>query len=611
MAITVGLDFGTHQTKICIENSDDPHRVTYEFWKWADDGYAFPSVIQINKDHTLSYGQVDIENALIGRKKKRVPDPGEFVLPAEPVEPVLEKVEEPVLPPMPVYEYVTEHGLKFSIPYSDLFGIGRPLPNKSQSSYEIKAWKKKCKRLTHEYQTRLQKWNKYGKSFGIPKPKKPTLPPKPKPQEAPPNIDTEDINPILIASKEQIAEYNRWKAQCAELQAGCQSAIAQNNARIQKFNRMHKEWEKECEQIRRSHEIRTRQYLDSLADYPFVFRYFKQATFSSYKWEYQITPYQLSVLYLAYIIFQLEERFGNEFSIQMGVPADERSFHKLKKFATGYLIQAYRLVENVFENDFEEFLSTPYEKLLELIPKFEYSDELKFEYGIIVLPEAYAALRSLTVNSRIPRGMSIMIDMGGGTTDMSFFVIEDNGEPHIYHFTSIDKGLNYFLEFETLGKPHDFSVKKELEDLSESIFNEAYSSFKSVVDNDVKNLTGFLHVDTISRGFDKKAFSKAIANRPVIYTGGGCYDYRMRKEVLPFSDVLYINNTMLNIQNVIDEQSIDIPYSIMATAYGLCVSIDSDDITVSSKEELFAKYEKVDENEDRWSSHREHGMWEE
>ena len=27
MAITVGLDFGTHQTKICIENSDTPlHR---------------------------------------------------------------------------------------------------------------------------------------------------------------------------------------------------------------------------------------------------------------------------------------------------------------------------------------------------------------------------------------------------------------------------------------------------------------------------------------------------------------------------------------------------------------------------------------------------------
>lgn len=160
MAVTVGLDFGTHQTKICIENSDDPHRVTYEFWKWADGGYAFPSVIQINKDHTLSYGHVDIENALFGRKKKHVPDPGELVLPTEPVEPVLEKVEEPVLPPMPVYEYVTDNGLEFRFPYSDLYGIGRPLPNKSQPNDEIKAWKKKCKRLTHEYQTRLQKWKK-------------------------------------------------------------------------------------------------------------------------------------------------------------------------------------------------------------------------------------------------------------------------------------------------------------------------------------------------------------------------------------------------------------------------------------------------------------------
>lgn len=31
MAITVGLDFGTHQTKICIENSDIPLHKTYEF----------------------------------------------------------------------------------------------------------------------------------------------------------------------------------------------------------------------------------------------------------------------------------------------------------------------------------------------------------------------------------------------------------------------------------------------------------------------------------------------------------------------------------------------------------------------------------------------------
>lgn len=53
MAITIGLDFGTHQTKICIENSDSPLHKTYEFFEWDKGVYAFPSIIQINKDHTL------------------------------------------------------------------------------------------------------------------------------------------------------------------------------------------------------------------------------------------------------------------------------------------------------------------------------------------------------------------------------------------------------------------------------------------------------------------------------------------------------------------------------------------------------------------------------
>ena len=60
MAITVGLDFGTHQTKVCIENSDDPNRKTYEFMDWGSHNYVLPSTIQINKDRTLCYGSIDM-----------------------------------------------------------------------------------------------------------------------------------------------------------------------------------------------------------------------------------------------------------------------------------------------------------------------------------------------------------------------------------------------------------------------------------------------------------------------------------------------------------------------------------------------------------------------
>ena len=63
--IRVGLDFGTHQTKICIQRTPDEGRgePNYEFFKFIDlkgnEQYFLPSLIQINKDDTLSYGYVD------------------------------------------------------------------------------------------------------------------------------------------------------------------------------------------------------------------------------------------------------------------------------------------------------------------------------------------------------------------------------------------------------------------------------------------------------------------------------------------------------------------------------------------------------------------------
>ena len=63
--IRIGLDFGTHQTKVCVQRTPDEghgHPV-YEFFKFKDlqggDNYFLPSTVQINDDETLSYGFVD------------------------------------------------------------------------------------------------------------------------------------------------------------------------------------------------------------------------------------------------------------------------------------------------------------------------------------------------------------------------------------------------------------------------------------------------------------------------------------------------------------------------------------------------------------------------
>ena len=120
MAITVGLDFGTHQTKICIENSDTPLHKTYEFYEWEDGVYALPSIIQINKDHTLRYGSIDLDTCLEARKKKIIEDPGELIFPKQPVEPNIPNIEEFTMPPQPVYTFITEGCIKMTIPYKYL-----------------------------------------------------------------------------------------------------------------------------------------------------------------------------------------------------------------------------------------------------------------------------------------------------------------------------------------------------------------------------------------------------------------------------------------------------------------------------------------------------------
>lgn len=597
MAITVGLDFGTHQTKICIENSDTPLHKTYEFYEWEEGVYALPSIIQINKDHTLRYGSIDLDSCLIARKKKIVADPGELTLPTQPVEPDIPIVDEPKMPPQPVYTFVTDGGISMTIPYKDLYGIGRPLPQKKGKSDPMKIWHKKCQKLKLDYEKRKRKWvHMGGKRLGLPMPVEPVYPPKPEETDLV-SVVPESINSQLIASKEQKEEYQSWLNQCALLKKQYNKAIERRDWHISQYKKEIRTWESECERIKRNYAYRKKQYEESLVEYPMVYRYFKQATFSAYLWDYEIKPQDLTVLYLAYIIFRLEERFGMDFSIQMGIPASKATFNRLKPLASGYLIQVIRLVEDIFQNDFEKFLATPYEELLSMIPKYEYSEDLKMQYGLIILPEAYAALRSLTANSRIPRGMSIMLDMGGGTTDISFFVIEDNGEPHIYHFESIAKGLNFFLEYEDRHsfRTIDFSKKKELEDVPKDVFNNAFKEFKGNIDTVIKNLTDFLHQDTISRGFMKSAFRDAVQNRPAIYTGGGCYDNRMRKPIFDFSDVKYIDKNILGIPNVVEENRITIPYSLMATAFGLSIQRLDDEIEVSKKEDLFAKYTNVNE----------------
>lgn len=251
--IRIGLDFGTHQTKICVQIApDEGHgEPRYEFFKFPDlQGqmqYFLPSVIQINKDDTLSYGYVDHEN-----------------MKEEPKSPIK---EEAVLEPEFDVSEMTEK----------LFSIYATEDN----SFEDKDV------LDEMLRIRLQR--------------------------------IRGRNKLSLREAEKIYE-------------------AQLKAQEEGKN---------------------------------IFRYFKQATFIGGEWN-RITPVSnriLCIWYLAYIIFMLEEKYGTNFSINMGIPADESQYNVKKRLAIEILASSYYLVEDVYHNVFKDFLNEKVEDLLKKTDK--------------------------------------------------------------------------------------------------------------------------------------------------------------------------------------------------------------------------------------------------
>ena len=96
----------------------------------------------------------------------------------------------------------------------------------------------------------------------------------------------------------------------------------------------------------------------------------------------------------------------------------------------------------------EEMCTLPYQDLIEMTKCSEGNVVEEAEmYGFVIIPEAYAGLQSLTYSRRLSRGnMHLLVDIGGGTTDIAFFTIDESLMPSIHTVASFHKGLNFVLE---------------------------------------------------------------------------------------------------------------------------------------------------------------------
>lgn len=319
-----------------------------------------------------------------------------------------------------------------------------------------------------------------------------------------------------------------------------------------------------------------------------IIRYFKQGAFRTTSPDRSMTQelaMYYSVWYIAYILFDLEDVFGQNFTIQMGAPTDSSHVSTAKQIATRIIASAYKLVEEVFANDKQKFLDSSYEQLVEKTELVAYSTDIKEEYGLLVFPEAYACLKPLISQKKIATGMSLMVDIGGGTTDISFFTIE-NGVPQVYDFFSLNKGLNYLTcadERIRLGNDSNVKDQSEIDNQRRSTFTNEINSVCFNIRN--KLLQEFKRQTSLSqdRLFD------ALKNRPLVYCGGGSTFQILRVTYDGFKDTKQISEKEWNIKSIRQTPEIKSKglFPILSTVYGLAISTEHDNINMKPFKDIF------------------------
>lgn len=333
-----------------------------------------------------------------------------------------------------------------------------------------------------------------------------------------------------------------------------------------------------------------------------IIRYFKQSTFHpSETGMTQVNALYFSTWYLAYILFDLEEMYGQEFTIQMGAPTDSSHINAVKTIATRIIASAYRLVEDVFANDKQKFLATPMKELVDLTELVAYSKEIKEEYGLLVFPEAYACLKPLISQGKLATGMSLMIDIGGGTTDISFFTIEDK-KPQVYDFYSINKGLNFLTganENDQTGTVVNVQDASEINQGRRNVYinevNQVCDSLRTKLQHEFKRQTGL----QIHRLLD------ALKNRPLVYCGGGSTFKSLRVCYGGYQERKQISHKEWNVKSIKDMDEI-IDYElcpILSTAYGLAISTESDNIVMKPFKDIFENIRGLEEEHHHKSTH--------
>ena len=564
----IGLDFGTHQTKICLEDSSDRRNKRYFFHRFADgegqEHYTLPSVVMVKKDRTLAYGYVDEEQALQTQITPLTEEPSKpnLVLWPYPPEPKLPDL--PVLgeaPQKPDYDEILMRRPRPEMPqppevqsqdsaepmpqvFHDLSDLGsiledqQEIKSKSKSFGELMVEYQKAKQC---YEIELKKYNRW--------------------------LEKEKFKVDYVYA-EQMRHYREQLDHYKSVEA--------------MREKMMKSYEDKCRDVDIHNENCKRQMSQRVADYekalklwneeretphPIVMRYFKQAIFSSgLVWRYEWSPMLVSIWYLTFVFFDLDEKYGTEnLIVCMGASSGTKTWQKNKEMATQVILSVYHLIEDVFHHDRQAFLSCTVDDLVKLTTIEPYSND-----AIFVFPEAYANLNPMAVSGKFGNGMNMVIDIGGGTTDISLFSAPHGEEVMIYDYVSIPYGLN------------------AVEDIG-------VDGYKSAVSRDMSNIVRRIESHARFIGIPEHEISRVLQKRPIVYTGGGSTRSVLCCGYAGFNDIKHVRDNVG--VNILIEDRLEVfrLMAILSTALGLamCKEKKGDEIKLQSLRELFKNVEEA------------------
>lgn len=193
--------------------------------------------------------------------------------------------------------------------------------------------------------------------------------------------------------------------------------------------------------------------------------------------------------------------------------------------------------------------------------------------------------------------MSLMIDIGGGTTDISFFTIKNN-KPQVYAFYSVDKGLNYLTDAENLDSMRPDSNVHDESEIHKTRIYDLQKDISNIHNNLIKRLVSELTSQTSKHPSE---LYRVLNIRPLIYSGGGSTFKKLRLPYGGFQEIIHVSDKQWRTEAMEEARIIQGKglCPVLSTAYGLSIHMDNDDIHCEPFRDIFANLRNAEEEDRR------------